>query len=98
MLRFALLLLLTAAAYAFQGAPSSASPSTAGDLARIIRESGMDPAECYRVRDLSFVKDDIKLYLNDGYLIFSKPVLGQRLSALHKFRPNRGSGRCTGKL
>jgi hypothetical protein len=42
----------------------------------------MDPAECYRVRDLSFVKDDIKLYLNDGYLIFSKPVLGQRLSAL----------------
>jgi Peptidase family M1 domain len=90
--RFALLLLLTAAAYAFQGAPPSPSPSTAADLARLIRESGMDPAECYRVRDLRFVKDDIKLYLNDGYLIFSKPVLGQRLSALFTTDVEGGDG------
>ena len=65
---------------------------TAADLARTIRESGMDPAECYRVRDLSFVKDDIKLYLNDGYLIFSKPVLGQRLSALFTTDVEGGDG------
>ena len=52
----------------------------------------MDPAECYRVRDLSFVKDDIKLYLNDGYLIFSKPVLGQRLSALFTTDVEGGDG------
>ncbi len=68
------------------------APSTAADLARLIRESGMDPAECYRVRDLSFVKDDIKLYLNDGYLIFSKPVLGQRLSALFTTDVEGGDG------
>ena len=91
MSRFALLLLLTGAANAFQG-PSSSSPSTAADLARIIRESGMDPAECYHVRDLSFVKDDIKLYLNEGYLIFSKPVLGQRLSALFTTDIEAGDG------
>src|ERR1700693_6130321 len=52
----------------------------------------MDPAECYRVRDLSFVKDDIKLYLNDGYLIFSKPVLGQRLSAVFTTEVEGGDG------
>ncbi len=92
MSRFALLLLLTATAYAFQGALPSAPPSAAADLAKIIRESGMDPAECYRIRDLSFVKDDIKLYLNDGYLIFSKPVLGQRLSALFTADVEGGDG------
>lgn len=52
----------------------------------------MDPAECYRVRDLSFVKDDIKLYFNDGYLIFSKPVLGRRLSALFTTDVEGGDG------
>ena len=92
MSRFALLLLLTGAAYSFQGPPPSDPPSTAADLARSIRESGMDPAECYRVRDLSFVKDDIKLYLNDGYLILSKPVLGQRLSALFTTDVEGGDG------
>jgi hypothetical protein len=89
--RFALLLLLTGAACAFQGPPSP-PPSTAADLARIIREAGMDPTECYRVRDLSFVKDDIKLYLNDGYLMFSKPVMGQRLSALFTTDVEGGDG------
>ena len=92
MSRLALLLLLTGAAYAFQAPTPAAAPSTAADLARLIRESGMDPAECYRVRDLSFVKDDIKLYLNDGYLIFSKPVLGRRLSALFTTDVEGGDG------
>ncbi len=59
------------------------SPSTAGaDLARAIREAPLDPDQCYKVRDLSFYRDDIKLYFNDGYLIFSKPVAGERLSAV----------------
>ena len=92
MSRLALLILLAGAANAFQGLPPSASPSSAADLARSIRESGLDPAECYRVRDLSFVKDDIKLYLNEGYLIFSKPVLGLRLSALFTTDIEDGDG------
>jgi len=90
--RFALFLLLTGTAYCFQGPPPSAPPTTAADLARNIRESGLDPTECYRVRDLSFVKDDIKLYLNDGYLILSKPVLGHRLSALFTTDVEGGDG------
>jgi hypothetical protein len=89
--RFALLLVCFGVAYAFQ----NASPSdvlTAADLARTIGETGLDATECYRVRDLSFFKDDIKLYLNDGYLIFSKPVAGQRLAALFTADVEGGDG------
>ncbi len=37
---------------------------------------------CYRVRDLQITREDIKLYLSDGYLIFTKPVNGRRLNAI----------------
>jgi hypothetical protein len=60
-----------------------AQSSTPGaDIARIIREVPLDPDQCYLVRDLSFFRDDIKLYFNNGYLIFSKPVAGERISAV----------------
>ena len=91
MSRLGLLLLLCGAASAFQ-APLPPATLTAGNLARIIRETGLDPTECYRVRDLSFIKDDIKLYLNEGYLIFSKPVMGQPLSAVFTAEVEGGDG------
>src|SRR5580765_7513830 len=55
---------------------------TAADIARAIRENSFDPAECYRVRDLSLVREDIRLYFTDGHLIFSKPVAGRRIAAV----------------
>ncbi|MEO8096826.1 MAG: M1 family aminopeptidase [Acidobacteriota bacterium] len=58
------------------------SPITASELSQAIRNSTLDPDQCYLVRDLAFYRDDIKLYFNDGYLIFSKPVAGERLSAV----------------
>jgi len=79
------------AANGFQSTSPSSSGSAA-DLARTVREQGLDASECYRVRDLGFVKDDIKLYLNDGYLIFSKPVMGQRLSAVFTADVEGGDG------
>jgi len=85
--RFLLLLLTFGVVSAYQG-PSP----TAADVSRLIRETGLDPAECYRVRDFSFTKDDVRLYLNDGYLIFSKPVLGQRLSAVFTTDVEGGDG------
>jgi hypothetical protein len=89
--RFALLLVALGVLNGYQS--NSPSPGgSAADLARTIREIGLDPAECYRVRDLSFVKDDIKLYLNDGYLIFAKPVLGERLSAVFTTDVEGGDG------
>ncbi len=91
MYRVTLLLLALGVANGFQ---SNSLPvgGSAAELARTIRETGLDPAECYRVRDLRFVKDDIKLYLNDGYLIFSKPVLGGRLSAVFTTDVEGGDG------
>jgi hypothetical protein len=58
------------------------SLTSGADLARAIREAPLDPDQCYLVRDLSFSRDDIKLFFNDGYLIFSKPVAGERISAV----------------
>ena len=55
---------------------------SAADLARQVREMSLDPAECYRVRDLELPKDEARIFLTDGYLIFAKPVAGARLSAV----------------
>jgi hypothetical protein len=56
----------------------AAQPS-AVELAHAIRDTGLDAGECYRVRDLNFAREDLRLYFNDGYLLFSKPVQGKRL-------------------
>src|ERR1700719_5413018 len=76
----ALLLSLTWLATGLWGAPQD--NVTAAQLAQTIRDAGLDTEECYRVRDLSYYKEDIKLYFHEGYLIFSKPVLGERFSVV----------------
>jgi len=69
----------------------AASPSAA-ELTSSFRDVGLDPAACYRVRDLSFAKEDIRLYLTEGYVIFSKPVMGQRLAAVFTSDVEGGDG------
>jgi hypothetical protein len=54
----------------------------AADIARAIRENSFDRDECYRVRDLTLTREDFKIYLTDGHLIFSKPVAGRRIAAV----------------
>ena len=54
----------------------------AGDIARAIRENSFDRDECYRVRDLTIVKEDLRIYLSDGHLIFAKPIAGRRTAAV----------------
>ncbi len=54
----------------------------AGDLAKSIREIGFDRDQCYRVRDLAFVKEDIRIYLTEGHLLFSNPVAGRPIAAM----------------
>jgi hypothetical protein len=61
-------------------------------LARSIQDAGFDPEECYRIRDLTLQKEDIRLYLTDGYLIFSKPVAGEPRSALFTAEVEGGDG------
>ena len=55
---------------------------TAADVAKSLREAGLDPEECYRIRDLNFTREDFKFYLNDGFIIFARPVNGHRNSAV----------------
>jgi hypothetical protein len=51
-------------------------------LAHDLYAAGLDPAECYRVNDLRISREDLRVYFNHGYLIFSKPVNGVRPGAL----------------
>lgn len=54
----------------------------AADLAGSLRHAGLDPQQCYRVRDLDLSKGDARFYFGDGYLIFGKPAGGTRASAV----------------
>jgi hypothetical protein len=80
------LILISAAATARAAGPSAL------ELARAIHDAALDPEECYRVRELSFRKDDIRLYFTEGYLIFSKPAAGQRVSAVFTTDLEGGDG------
>ncbi len=66
--------------------------ATAADVARAIRETGFDRDECYRVRDLTLIKEDIRIYFNEGHLIFSKPVAGRRIAAVFSADVEGGDG------
>ncbi len=70
----------------------SKAASPAAEIARQVRSAQLDPTECYRVRDLSLAKEDLKLYFNEGYLIFSKPVNGERISAVFSADVEGGDG------
>jgi Peptidase family M1 domain len=69
-----------------------AAGPTAAETARAVRDAGLDLDQCYRVRDLSLYKEDIRLYFNDGYLIFSKPVAGRRIAAVFTGDVEGGDG------
>jgi hypothetical protein len=71
---------------------AAAARPTAAELAREIRDAGLDSNECYRVRDLNFAKEDLRLYFNDGYLVFSKPVEGRRLWVVFSGENEGGDG------
>ena len=70
--------------------PLAAGP--AADLAKAIRDNRLDREECYRVRDLTLIKEDIRIYLTDGYLIFSKPVAGRPIAAVFTTEVENGDG------
>jgi Peptidase family M1 domain len=62
--------------------PSFLAGGRGGDLVKAIREAGLDATECYRVRDVSFARDEAQVFLTDGYLIFGKAVGGRRMTAV----------------
>jgi hypothetical protein len=56
--------------------------ASAADLGDQVEHISLDTAECYRVLDLNFAKEDLKIYLASGYLIFAKPIRGSHLGAI----------------
>src|ERR1035441_2830419 len=72
--------------------PFPVSGGTAADIARAVRENRFDRAEWYRLGDLTFLKEDIRVYLTDGYLISSKPVAGRRMAAVFSTEVEGGDG------
>jgi hypothetical protein len=65
---------------------------SAAAAAKAILNAGLDAQECYRVRDLSFSKEDIRFHLTEGYLIFGKGVDGRRMSAVFTTDVEGGDG------
>ncbi len=59
-----------------------AAETPAAELGRNILESGLDPGECYQVRDVRFNREDARFYFTEGLLIFGRPVRGARLTAV----------------
>jgi hypothetical protein len=72
--------------------PCTLSASAVADLGRALRENSFDRNECYRVRDITIFKEDLKIYLTDGHLIFSKPVAGHRIAAVFAADVDGGDG------
>ncbi|MBI5085091.1 MAG: hypothetical protein HZB13_10905 [Acidobacteria bacterium] len=60
-----------------------AAGETASSIGAELRQISLDPEACYRVRDLTVEKEDLRLYFTDGHLIFTKPIAGQRIAALY---------------
>lgn len=77
---------------ALRSAQAADSPPSAKELVRQIHATSLDPDQCYRVRDLTLAKEDLKVYFTDGYLIFSKPVNGERISAVFTADVEGGDG------
>ena len=59
-----------------------APAAVATDLSRQLKQVALDLDRCYKVTEFNFSKEDIKVYLTSGYLIFTKPVGGVRPGAV----------------
>ena len=59
-----------------------AAENRAATYARALQDAGLDPDACYRVRDIAFQREDLRFYLTDGNLIFTKAVDGRRFGAV----------------
>ncbi len=68
------------------------SARPAAEVAAALKEASFDADRCWRIRDLQVVREEIKIYLTDGFLIFSKPVAGQPVAALFVTEVEGGDG------
>lgn len=69
-----------------------AAPRSAKDIAASLAGASFDPEQCFRVRDIRIEREDLRLFLTDGYLIFAKPVDGRRVAAYFYAENEAGDG------
>jgi hypothetical protein len=74
------------------GAATGLLGASAAETAVALRGAAFDGQRCYRVRDLSLIREDVKLFLTDGYLMLAKPVAGAPLAAFFSAETEQGDG------
>ncbi len=62
------------------------------ETSQAIRSVELDPEQTYRVRELGLKRGDVQFFLTEGYLIFSKPVLGAPIAAVFSSQVDAGDG------
>ncbi len=75
-------ILLACAAIGCQAQEPAPARTSAAELGRRVLQAGLDPTQCYRVRDLEVTRDEARIFLTDGYLVFGQPVNGQPRAAV----------------
>jgi hypothetical protein len=70
----------------------AAQTHTAADLGKAVLAAGLDPNECYRIRDVEISEEDARIYLSEGYLMFGRPVNGAPLTAVFSADTEGGDG------
>ena len=74
------------------GAQPAAPVRPAVVAAAALKEVSFDAAQCWRVRDLTLIREDVKLYLTDGFVVLSKPVGDGPVAALFWAEVEGGDG------
>ena len=70
-------------------ASSTLQAETAKERFDDLLATRLDPQQCFRVRDVFLEREEIKLYLTDGHLIFAEKYRGRDIAALFvKTDPN----------
>jgi len=65
------------------GISLAAEPTdTLQQLSRSLRAASLDPDACFRVREFAYRRNEVRLFLTEGVLIFRKPVNGIRTGAV----------------
>lgn len=59
------------------------NPGRAAALSAALHKIELDPEACFKVRDLSFERGGVRVYLTDGYLIFAHPIGGRQTAVVY---------------
>jgi hypothetical protein len=76
----ALLIPLAASEARSQDIPLQPAAAIGAEIHRL----ELDPDACYRIRDLSFERPDVRFFFTDGWLVFARPIAGHRVAALYR--------------